>query len=62
VREKTLAQAKRVIHARRCRLGGVRRAWSSSLRKGRVLRQVPRAGRTLQAGAKVAFVVSKGRR
>ena len=61
VRGKTLAQAKRVIRARRCRLGGVRYGWSS-VRKGRVIRQVPRAGRTLRAGAKIALVVSKGQR
>jgi len=62
VRGKTLARAKRVIRAHRCRLGGVRYRWSSAMRKGRVLRQVPRAGRTLPAGARVALVVSKGRR
>jgi len=62
VRGKTLNRAKRLIRARRCRVGAVRFGHSSKVRKGRVIRQTPRAGRTLAAGAKVSLLVSKGRR
>jgi hypothetical protein len=60
---KTVASARRVLRASRCRfrVGRVRRAWSAR-KTGRIIRQTPRTGRRLVAGARVHVVVSKGRR
>jgi hypothetical protein len=60
---KTVASARRVLRASRCRfrVGRARRAWSAR-KTGRIIRQTPRAGRRLAAGARVHVVVSKGRR
>jgi hypothetical protein len=58
---KTLAAATRAIAAAHCRVGRVRRAYSTRVR-GRVVSQSPRVGRTLARGARVSLVVSRGRR
>ena len=59
---KTLAKAKTAIAKSHCRTGKVTRAYSKRVRKGRVVSQKPRAGKTLANGAKVNLVVSRGRR
>jgi len=40
----------------------VTRAYSGAVKKGRIMKQSPAAGRKLAKGAKVAVVVSRGRR
>jgi beta-mannanase len=62
VRTKLFAAAKRAIRAGHCRVGRIQRAYSARVRRGRVISQRPRAGTQLRAGAKVALVVSRGRR
>ena len=59
---KTLVKAKAAIKRRHCRTGGVARAFSKKVRRGRVLAQHPRAGKHLAQGARVNLVVSRGRR
>jgi PASTA domain len=61
VRVKTLAAAKRKITAGHCRLGMVTKAKSKTVPKGKVISQSPRAGKKLARGAKVNFVLSRGR-
>lgn len=56
-----LAVARAAIVRRHCRVGAVRRAYSRA-RRGVVIRQSPRAGRRLRAGARVSLLVSRGRR
>lgn len=58
---KTLRTGKRALVAARCRLGRVGAAYSR-VPRGRILRQNPRAGRRLPRLAKVAVVVSRGRK
>lgn len=62
VKNRTVARARRLLNARRCRLGKVRRAYSRRIRKGRVISQARRSGARLPQRAKVAVVVSRGRR
>jgi PASTA domain-containing protein/PKD domain-containing protein len=59
---KTLRKAKSALKARHCKTGTVRRAYSAKVKKGRVLRQRPKAGKQLANGAKVNLVVSRGKR
>jgi serine/threonine-protein kinase len=59
---KTVLRAKVLLRQRGCRLGAVGRAWSRSVKAGRILAQRPRAGSRLAVGAKVRVVVSRGRR
>jgi hypothetical protein len=61
VRRKPLATAKRRIVAAHCRTGRVRKAYSKTVRKGRVISQRPRAGKKLVRGSKVNLVVSRGK-
>ncbi len=61
VRGKKLAVAKASIRRARCVAGKVTRKLSKRIRKGRVISQSPRAGRTVPSGGKVSLVVSKGR-
>jgi hypothetical protein len=58
----TPAAAKQRLRASGCAAGSVRYAYSSSVRRGRVATQSPRAGNRLKKGGKVAFVVSRGPR
>jgi hypothetical protein len=58
---KSLRKARRAIKAHDCRVGKIRRAFSTKIKKGRVVSQKPRAGRRLKHGAKVTVVVSRGR-
>jgi hypothetical protein len=58
---RTLARAKAALEARSCALGRVSRA-ASKTRAGIVIAQRPRAGSIRARGAKVALMVSRGRR
>ncbi|HEY6584018.1 MAG TPA: PASTA domain-containing protein [Gaiellaceae bacterium] len=62
VRGRTLARAKARIRRAGCKTGSVRRSFSSSVRRGRVVSQTPRAGARVRRGAKVSLVLSKGAR
>lgn len=58
----TLTRAKARIRARHCTVGRITRRASSRAKKGRVLWQRPKAGRTLPNHGKVNLGVGKGRR
>jgi subtilisin family serine protease len=58
----TLVGAKRSLVKRGCALGRVSKAYSKRVRRGRVVGQRPGPGLRLRRGAKVAVVVSRGRR
>jgi subtilisin family serine protease len=58
----TLTAAKRSLAKKGCALGRVSRAYSKRVRRGRVIQQRPRPGLRLRRGAKVAVVLSRGRR
>ena len=60
VRGKTLARARSAIRRARCRTGLVRRGYSTSITRGRVMKQKPRPAAVLRSGAKVNLVVSRG--
>lgn len=62
VRGQSLRQAKAAIRRARCATGRVRKAFSGSVRRGRVISQRPRAGTRLPRGTKVNLVMSKGRK
>ena len=57
----TLPAAKAIIARADCRVGRIRRAYSSA-RRGRVRSQKPNFGAVLPGGGKVNLVVSRGRR
>jgi eukaryotic-like serine/threonine-protein kinase len=56
-----LAKAKAKIRARHCRVGKIANVTSTQAKKGRVVSQRPKAGKTLRKGAKIALKVGKGR-
>jgi serine protease AprX len=58
---KLLAQATRAIIRARCSVGSVTRAYSSSVKKGRVVSQRPVASAHRAAGVRVNLVISKGK-
>ncbi|MGH3079692.1 MAG: S8 family serine peptidase [Gaiellaceae bacterium] len=58
----TLTGAKRALAKKGCALGRVSRAYSKRVRRGRVVQQRPGPGLRLRRGAKVAVVLSRGRR
>jgi ABC-type transport system substrate-binding protein len=62
VRGKTVAQARRMLRARRCALGRLTRAYSVRVRIGRIIRQSRRPTARLPRGTRVHVVVSRGRR
>lgn len=62
LRGKTLAQARRLIVAAGCRLGTTSSRNDSRVSKGRVSAQRPAAGVRVARGARVAVVLSRGRR
>jgi hypothetical protein len=62
VRGQSFRQAKAAIVRAHCATGRVRKAYSRSVRRGRVLSQRPRAGTRLPRGSKVNLVMSKGRK
>jgi hypothetical protein len=59
---KTLKAAKRSLKAHHCSLGKVKKAFSSKVKKGKVISQRPKAGKHLKHGAKVNVTVSKGKK
>lgn len=61
VKGMTLAAAKRELKAGDCVLGKVRTAFSAKVKKGRVISQSLRPGKTARLGSKVNLVVSKGK-
>jgi hypothetical protein len=58
----TLSAAKRTIARASCRVGKVRRAYSRTVKRGRVISEKPGALTVLRARGKVNLVVSRGRR
>ena len=56
----TLAKAKSKIRRAHCGVGKIRKKFSSRKKKGHVLSQKPKPGKTLPAGAKVNLTVGKG--
>jgi hypothetical protein len=61
LKRKTVRVARRRLTASHCRLGSVRRRYSTRVARGRIISQRPRAGRELIDRARVALVVSRGR-
>jgi subtilisin family serine protease len=57
-----LAAAKKQLVKRGCALGKVKRAYSSRVKRGRVVAQRPTPGLRLRRGAKVAVTISRGKR
>jgi serine protease AprX len=62
VKRKTVVRARRLLAARRCALGRVRRTYSARVRKGWIISQSRRPGARLLRGTRVGVVVSRGRR
>jgi alpha-tubulin suppressor-like RCC1 family protein len=62
VKGKSLRAAKRAIKKANCSVGKVKRAFSRTVKKGRVISQKPRPGKRLPPGSRVKLKVSKGRR
>jgi uncharacterized delta-60 repeat protein len=62
VRGKRLAAARAALVRSRCTLGRVRRTRSTTVKRGRVISQRPRAGARLKEFAKVSIFVSRGKR
>jgi subtilisin family serine protease len=58
----TMIGAKRALVKKGCRLGRISRTYSRRVRRGRIVAQRPRPGLRLRRGAKVAVVLSRGRR
>src|SRR5207237_952879 len=61
VKGKTLATAKRTIARANCRVGKIRRAYSKTVKRGRVISEKPKPGTVLPNRGKVNLVVSRGR-
>ena len=59
---KTLQGAKTALTRANCKIGRVTKAYSVKVKKGKVIRQSPAAGRRLVKGARVNVTLSKGRR
>jgi beta-lactam-binding protein with PASTA domain len=58
----TLVGAKRLLVKRGCAIGRITRAYSRRVARGRVIAQKRTPGLRLARGAKVAVVLSRGRR
>jgi FG-GAP-like repeat/PASTA domain/FG-GAP repeat len=59
---KTLSAAQRAIVGAGCRVGAIRRAYSTRVPADRVISGHPSPGRVLPRGTKIGIVVSRGRR
>ena len=59
---RTLPAAKTAIAKAGCTLGSVRKAFSATVKRGRVVKSSPAAGKVLAEGATVKLVVSRGKR
>jgi beta-lactam-binding protein with PASTA domain len=57
-----LVPARAKIKSRKCRLGKLTYVKSTARKKGRVLKESPKAGRRLGSNAKVNLTLGKGRR
>jgi FG-GAP-like repeat/FG-GAP repeat len=62
VKGNTLLVTRRRLARGHCRVGKIRRAYSTTFKRGRVISQRPRFGVVLPGGSKVDLVVSRGRR
>ena len=62
LRGQTLIRAKRSLAKQGCKLGRVSKSYSRRVRRGRVVGQRPGPGLRLRRGAKIAVVLSRGRR
>ena len=62
VKGKTLLAAKRAIARANCRVARIRRAYSKTVKRSRVISEKPRPGTVLPNGGKVNLVASRGRR
>lgn len=62
VRGRSLEQAKSRIRRAHCKTGRLVRAYSASVRRGRVISQAPKPGARMKQGTRVRLVVSKGRK
>jgi beta-lactam-binding protein with PASTA domain len=62
VKGKTLSAAKRALKAHACTTGKIKHAFSSKVKKGRVISQKPKAGKHLKHNAKVGLTVSRGKK
>jgi hypothetical protein len=58
----TLAAAKRTIARAKCRVGKIRRAYSKTVKRGRVISEKPRPGTVLPNRGKVSLAISRGRK
>jgi PASTA domain/F5/8 type C domain len=61
LKRKTVPAARRRLAARHCRLGPVKRRYSSRVTRGRIVSQRPRPGTELADRGRVAVLVSRGR-
>jgi subtilisin family serine protease len=59
---KTVRQARAALTKNRCRLGAATTAFSSNVKKGRVISQTKAAGRTFPRNTRIGIKVSKGAR
>jgi hypothetical protein len=59
---KRLAEAKSAIKRKHCRTGRVRYAYSGKVKRGTVIAQSRRPGKSVPAGTRVNLVVSRGRK
>ena len=62
IKRQRLPTAKRTLARANCRVGKIRRAYSKTVRRRRVISQKPKFGAVLRGGGKVNLVVSRGRR
>jgi hypothetical protein len=62
LRGKPLKTAEHAIRTHNCTVGKIKHAASRHIKTGHVISQKPAPGRRLRHGAKISFVVSKGRR
>ena len=60
VRGRELTRARRLLARAHCAVGRIRRARSRHVRRGRVISQGHRAGRSLPGGARVGLLISAG--
>jgi hypothetical protein len=58
----SIAAARRTVARRHCSVGRITRAYSRTVKIGRVISQTPRPGARRAKGAKISLVVSRGRR
>ena len=58
---KSLGQARRLLAAGQCRVGAVKRTKSAPSRKGKIVRERPAQGTTLDANFKVDLWLGEGR-